>query len=549
MNKEIKVAIIQLTRIGDLIQTLQAARQFKAENPEAKFTLIARKQFAQGILFLLETVFDDIILFDTKEFFKTKQLAEATKEVNFLIDHINQHKFDLAINLSYSKSSTYLCSLIQAKCKFGPHRNTKNEILIEDKWSQYVYSNVLNGTSVPFSLVDIYRYIMGVQETLVLDPDPDFHKRDSNIVLHPFASQRKKKWGLNRWNELIYKLAQENPDAQFYIVGGQEDADEAARLIHSPALEKLQKRIHIRAGKDKISDTYQLLSNAKLFIGHDSMVSHLAAETLTPSLIISLGTVKPFETSSYSAHTINIVPKNKCFPCKVETSCELLPCHGSINYQVVSTIASAMFKDVPINTKFLKSHLTPMHLNTAKIFQSDYDANGLTLNELSSDYKNTQDVFKAYYKIIWLYYLRSTETNAELPEITKDTAQELYRYLGGVHYLFELYNFGVKYSNKIIDCTDKKETDLEEIQDYINKLGEIDQLCHITKKAYPLLQGLVDYFYVNKANALGNNLKEITQNNLLNYYDASNLAAVINDFIEKSVNPHIAVNTDANKEV
>jgi hypothetical protein len=59
----------------------------------------------------------------------------------------------------------------------------------------------------------------------------------------------------------------------------------------------------------------------------------------------------------------------------------------------------------------------------------------------------------------------------------------------------------------------------------------------------------VDYFYVNKANALGNNLKEITQNNLLNYYDASNLAAVINDFIEKSVNPHIAVNTDANKEV
>jgi ADP-heptose:LPS heptosyltransferase len=56
----LKIAIIQLTRIGDLIQTAQAVRQFKAENPDTEITLIARRKFGNGIFFLLETIFDEV---------------------------------------------------------------------------------------------------------------------------------------------------------------------------------------------------------------------------------------------------------------------------------------------------------------------------------------------------------------------------------------------------------------------------------------------------------------------------------------------------------
>ena len=52
MSKQ-KIAILQLTRIGDLVQTYQATRQFKAENPNTHITLIARRKFATGIHFLL----------------------------------------------------------------------------------------------------------------------------------------------------------------------------------------------------------------------------------------------------------------------------------------------------------------------------------------------------------------------------------------------------------------------------------------------------------------------------------------------------------------
>jgi ADP-heptose:LPS heptosyltransferase len=548
MSNKTKIAVIQLTRIGDLIQTTQAARQLKAENSDAHVTLIARGKFARGITFLLETVFDEIILFDTNDFFQVKEFKGAKKEVTSFINSLNSKKFDFSINLSFSKSSSYLSSVINAEYKMGISRNDKSEITISDKWSQYIYSNVMNGTNVPFSLVDIYRYIMGVEETLVLDPDPDFIKRGNNIVIHPFASQRKKKWGISRWAELIYRMSKEQPESHFHIVGGKEDESEATRLLHTPSLQNLNERIHIHASKSSIKDTYKLLMDARLFIGHDSMVSHLASETLTPSVIISLGTVRPFETSPYNNLAINIAPKNKCYPCNISEKCDLLPCHNSINHQVVSVIADGILKGETINKNYLSANLTPLHLDPIRVYGSSYDHNGLVLDEVSNNHSSVNDVFKAYYKIIWLYYLRGVETNSKLPDISKSTAQALQQYTAGVNYLFELYNFGVKYSNKIIEGAQAKETNFAEIQSDINKLAEIDNLCNITKRSYPLLQGLVDYFYVNKANALGDNLLEISQHNLLNYYDASNLIAVINDFIEKSVSPHITP-TEVSTEV
>jgi len=64
-----------------------------------------------------------------------------------------------------------------------------------------------------------------------------------------------------------------------------------------------------------------------------------------------------------------------------------------------------------------------------------------------------------------------------------------------------------------------------------------------------MLSGLIDYFYVHKANTPGNNILEISKNNLLTYYDASNLTAVLAEFIEKSVSPYIDTAPPRNMEV
>jgi len=540
MNNQgpLKIAIIQLTRIGDLIQTAQAVRQFKAENPETEITLIARRKFGKGILFFLETVFDDIVLFDTKDFFTKPTLDEVRGNSHKFIFDLNQKKFDVSVNLSFNKSSSYLNTLINCKLRLGLHRNNFSEISVNDNWSKYVYSNVLASNNNPFSLVDIYRYILGSQDVLTLNEDSTI-ERKKQIILHPFASDKKKKWGINKWNELIFKLAKDNPDYSLHIVGGPEDSTEAQRIAHSPALKNLNGKLFIHAGTTNISGTYQLLMESALFIGHDSLVSHIAAETLTPSIVLSLGTVRPHETTAYQANVINVSPRNKCFPCQVETRCDSLPCHNSISHQAISIIAQGVLNKQTIDRQYLKTNINTFQLDTIQVYTSEYQNTGLVLNEISENYLSLEDVFKNFYKIIWQCYLRDTDINLALPEISENTAKQLYRYQDGVNYLYEIYNFGSTFSNKIIQEAEKSAPNIEVIQENIKKLSELDQLCEITKRSYPLLSGLIDYFYVHKANTPGNNILEISKNNLLTYYDASNLAAVLYEFVEKSVSPYL----------
>ena len=66
------------------------------------------------------------------------------------------------------------------------------------------------------------------------------------------------------------------------------------------------------------------------------MVGHLAALFNTPSLTISLGSVRPQETTPYHQNAYNIAPKTKCFPCFPSDACAGFQCHHDIPHQAIS---------------------------------------------------------------------------------------------------------------------------------------------------------------------------------------------------------------------
>ncbi len=78
---------------------------------------------------------------------------------------------------------------------------------------------------------------------------------------------------------------------------------------------------------------------------------------------------------------------------------------------------------------------------------------------------------------------------------------------------------------------------LTNIQKHIQRLSEIDQLSAATKKNYPLLRPIVDFFFVNKANALGNNIIDITESNLLSLHDGQNLIKILFDLLTSVTAP------------
>lgn len=548
MNTSLKVCIIQLTRIGDLVQTYQACRQLKNEKPNIELTLIARKQFGKGLEFLLKDVFRDIIYLDTKSFFPNKDegLHQVKTRLHNFIHDIKKFDFDLTVNMSFNKSSGYLNTLIPAKVKMGVLQTRQGQLAINDKWSQFVYSNVMGGTSCPINLVDIYKNMLGAKE---IDVTSFETPKNKVITIHPFASSNKKTWGLNKWTELLYKLLKDDQEIKINIVGAPSDMEKANRLFENPMFSHYADRLQNKVGVNSIEDTFNDLSNSHLFIGHDSMVSHLAGVLRMPSMIISLGTVRPHETTPYNDRALNLTPRNKCFPCHQTEKCELLPCHSSINHQTVVAIAKEMLAGNKVTRVALQKSLTSFHLDTVNIYQASFDEVGLNLTELTENNKNVKDVFRTYYRILWSYYLSNKEVAANIPQINEDSTKVIANHLEGSIHLFELYNYGFNFCNRILDEAEKDSPSIKAIQDGVNKISEIDQLCSVTKKTYPHLEPLIDFFYVNKANAAGNNIIEITNNNLISFHEASNLAAILNDLMNKTVGPRLQQNHIPKQEV
>jgi len=530
-DKRTAIGIIQLTRIGDVIQTYQAAKQLKSENPDIELTLIARKEFAAGLVFLLGEVFSHIIFIEIQDFISSPAatLSEAKSAIRDLVSDINKLDLDVLVNLSFSKSSEYLASMITAKHKLGLTRNSQNQISIEDSWSQYVFSTVMNSESNPFNLVDLFKNILGAKK---FSPVYSEKSRNDYIVIHPFASSKKKHWGANKWIDLCYKILKENPQQQLYIVGSKADQFNANTIAESPALRDFSERIDNVVGKTSIEETYNLVSDAKLLVCHDSMVSHLASVSQTPTIVLSLGTVRPSETTPYHENVLNLAPKRKCFPCKVQEKCELLPCHKDISHQLVSRLVRAIIDQEKLDAKFFKEEVSPFYLQNVAIFAPHFTEMGMDLIDITQSSQTVQDVFKTFYKIVWSFYFKEHELNYAIPELSKESLATLSEYSKGCSYIYELYGFGMKYSNAVIDEAKKAQPSIKLIQENISKMGEIDQLCTVTKKTFPLLTPIVDFFFVNKANARGKNIVEITQSNLISFYDGQNMIKVIYDLID-----------------
>lgn len=531
-----KIAFIQLTRIGDVLQTFMAAKQLKIENPSLELTLIARTKFASELEFLLNEVFDNIVLFDTKDFFNEKNLTSARSHVHNFICDLKEYKFDLVINLSFNKSSSYLTTLISKEHKMGMYRNLNGEIAISDKWSQFIYSNTMTGPLNPFNLVDIYKGIAGAKE---VDLTTFQSPRSGIITIHPFASSSKKSWGINKWNEVIYKLLKDRPEVKILIVGASCDQQKAQQITNSPMLSVYKDRIINKVGQNTIEQTFLDLSNSQLFIGHDSMVSHLAALFRIPSIVLAIGTVRPHETSPYNDNAYVMSPRNKCFPCNIQERCDLLPCHSSINYQVVVASAKTLLDNHKLTWENLSRHITPFHIDNTAIYSTSFDQFGIKLVELTNNNDTEKDVFRNLYRVIWSYYLGNREIVGAMPKFNNKTLKVLHHHLEGIHYLFELYGHGFNFCNRILDETEKDNPSMNQIQDNVSKIGEIDQLCDITKNSFQHLAPIVDFFYVNRANAMGKNIIEITNNNLISYHDGSNVVAIFADLVERAISPMI----------
>lgn len=539
------LALIQITRIGDVIQTLHTAKAIKKFHSDYRVVLICRESMGKPLDFVLKQTFDAIYYVPSKHY---RQLAEnhSLKEVmnsfdGFLANLHAQESISALINLSYSRTANYLTSVINASFKIGPHMSTQNTMQINDKWSTFLYSHVLTGAHNPYCLVDLFKNIVGVQghKPQIEKNDTVRRLRQKVIVVHPFASQERKMWRSEKWVEVIYKTLRDAKDYTVVIVGSKDESLRAQLICENPLLKTVSERIQNKVGKTTLEEVFQTLQSAQLFVGHDSMVGHMASLTETPSLTIALGSVRPHETTPYHEAAYTLAPKTKCFPCFPQDKCEFTQCHMDIPHQTVSVAIQQLLKSGKITAQTLKDESSSFHLGSIHLYSSQFNQFGQqTLVDLVDGTHDARDVMRNLSRICFSFILAQYEENLPFPKLNQTSHADLYNTLVGVQHLFELCEFGMKYSRYILEEISSETPSVMKIKEFSKKIDEVDQLQLLVKKTHPFLSSIIDYLALRKANLFGENIVQLTESSFYVYEEIHSATKIMYELIERTIVEH-----------
>lgn len=538
MSVKGKFVVIQMNRIGDLIQSSQAALDLKAQHPDISLTLVARKEFAAPLSFLLEDRFDHILLIDKQELLKKADdsLESYLESLEGLITNPRLEGIDVAINQSFCQTSNYLMSLIQAKHRLGSFVGLNNAVVVKDQWSQLIQSMVMGGPDCPFHLVDIYKNQFGIKERAIWKDASRHIGTPRTLALHPFASQDKKKWKAQKWTEVLIKVLKSSPSFKVKIFGGPNEKEYAAQILKNPSVQKFSSQIENHVGKLSLEQVFKEFKKCSHFVGHDSGLGHLAKEAGLASLTISLGTVRPIETSPYGINTFVLAPKTKCFPCFPDTQCNFFQCHADLSYQAVAEIIIGFVGEDDINYSELKKKVSPFHLDSLSIYRFGPTNTGwYALENIGDGVSSTKETFRDILKVALTYKMEEIEENLSLPQVNESSFRELQKINEGIEQLYQLCEFGKKYSKDVIVEISKDAPRIEEVKRLGDKVQEVDQLTDLLLKAYPELKPVTDFYKVVKANLHGDNIVDISESSYLVYNDNAVLCSLIYELINKTL--------------
>jgi len=316
-----KILVIALRHLGDVLLCTPLISSLQQTYPQAKINVLVFKSTAS----ILEGNPDinEIITISNKP---------GREEHLLLVKQIFRH-YDLAV-VTQCGDRPYIYSLVASRKRIGlvPDRQSKGW------WKRYLvkgwveFDDVNTHTVIQLlQLMDVLKKPRLYQLTATAPKALHTALPFSNYaVLHLYPLWTYKRWTLEGWKHIVHFLLEQN--VNIILTGGPDknEIDYVAKFHKD-----LPAQVINLAGKTSLGQLSYLISHAKLFIGPDTGVTHLAAATGTPTISL-FGPTNPIKWApwpkNYSRETnpfikkgnqhINnvylIQGKGDCVPCHLE---------------------------------------------------------------------------------------------------------------------------------------------------------------------------------------------------------------------------------------
>jgi ADP-heptose:LPS heptosyltransferase len=416
-NKK-NILLVNITRLGDMIQATPTIAGLKKENPDCKITVVVEKGFAEVCRYIpyIDEIFPiDLPLMVTAIAREGEGIIDAYEYLDSVINELKGKNFDYCVNMSNSAYTALLIKSLEIDRIGGWVSDSEGYRLIESEWARLFATNVYHRNRFynSLNLVDIFRCSADVDShprKLLLNFPTEALEYVEEEFLTPLggisefpliavqagASQAKRQWSTDKFVELIRRL-RENLSATIFLTGTAKELE----IIDPIKAFFPEKEVVVVAGKTSIAQLAALLSKCSATVTGDTGTMHISVAVNTPVVALFLASAYAYETGPYSAGNIIIQPIIGCGPCNPNKLCSRPDCHDLVPPKVVADLTTSLITD-----KSKKEGFSTADSNSYDVFISRFDEYGfIDLVQINNKGREGEFKYKELYRRLWLHDL------------------------------------------------------------------------------------------------------------------------------------------------
>jgi len=477
-----KILVIQLSRMGDLVQTLPLLKRLKQEKPGCEISLMCVREFSEVIRNsrladrLIHLQLEDVI-----------EVLKPDDQVNLSrIDHILEipelrEEYDFVINLTHTSGSGHICERIAAKKKAGRINANKGEIRLSGDWAKYLFASSQNRTENLFNLVDMYVGMGGIPQKPVENylkvarHDHDkayrllrtngYEEKNRLIAFQMGANKPHRAWPADNFALLADRLMK-RADVEIVLLGSEKEKDIGDRFQRQAGFPVID-----LIGKTGLADLPAIIKECDLLISNDTGPIHIAAAVRTKVLGLYFSTAYFSETAPYGEGNVIIQAELPCSPCHEREMCKEMECKDCLTIEAVSRVAEIIL-DGKNDLRFDFPNLS--------VYQSKFLSNGSLVYAPISSTISEQYQTGFVNRVMWEAAFGLAHDRSFIDEYLPGMRAldgfnaKVEGYRKGLNCLVTEYSQGIKAAGKIIKEFVKRPISQARILSIADKLGKIE---------------------------------------------------------------------------
>ncbi len=289
-----KIVIRAPNHLGDCVMALPMINEAREAYPGAEITLMVPENLAD--LFVVNPSLDNILELKSEHVHGLMAVVKV-KEL------LSPHEFDVGYILPPSFGAAAGFKLAGVKERIGYIADGRRMLLtkplalptpINAEHRSELYFNLLRrgaDSDIEFVNPKMFQDDLQVERSMRLLLGYGVEATDNYAVIATRAVAESRRWGTERYTELIWRLVSEK-GLKVVLVGSDADREHNDEIIEQVGSEDV---VNL-SGRTSLRETAAIMSHANVFVGNDSGPAHLAAAAGCPVVVLS-GADDPSATS------------------------------------------------------------------------------------------------------------------------------------------------------------------------------------------------------------------------------------------------------------